>query len=201
MTKRIIIGICGASGSVYGIRLLKALTAHSIEIYLTVSTAARFVISQELGYEGETVSGLVGSYGGQTSHAATIHEFSPDDLSAPFSSGSFQHDGMVIVPCSMNTLAAVASGLTGNLMQRAADVSLKEKRPLILVPRETPLNRIHLFNMGRAADAGATIMPAAPSFYSRPQTVDEVVDTVVSRILDHLGITDNGFPRWDGIRG
>jgi len=163
MTKRIIIGICGASGSIYGIRLLKALARHSVEIFLTVSTAGRFVIREELDYEGDLVAGLVHSHSGPSTEAASIYEYSPEDLSAPFSSGSFQHDGMVIAPCSMNTLSAVSSGLTGNLMHRAADVSLKEKRPLILVVRESPLNRIHLFNMGRAAEAGATLadMPSS----------------------------------------
>ena len=133
----------------------------------------------------------------KTRHArSALFEIAPDDFFAPVASGSFQHNGMVIAPCSMNTLAAVAAGMTHNVVHRAADVCLKEKRPLILLPRETPLSLIHLKNMTRAAKAGAVIMPPSPSFYSRPQNIDDLVDTVVARVMDHLDLAHNLCVRW-----
>ncbi|MDO9263255.1 MAG: UbiX family flavin prenyltransferase, partial [Desulfosalsimonadaceae bacterium] len=134
--------------------------------------------------------------GAEFHESARIDEIPPDDFSAPIASGSFRHDGMVVAPCSMNTLAAIANGISDNGIHRAADVCLKEHRPLILLPRETPLSLIHLKNMVRAAEAGAVIMPPSPGFYHRPQTIDALVDGVVARILDHLGFAHDFSPRW-----
>jgi 4-hydroxy-3-polyprenylbenzoate decarboxylase len=135
----------------------------------------------------------VGITGGRN---AKLTEVDEHDFFTPPASGSFLHDGMVIAPCSMGTLGAISAGLAGNLIQRSADVCLKEKRPLILVPRETPLNAIHLENMLKTARAGATILPASPSFYSRPDSIETLVDTVIARILDHLGIRHDLAGQW-----
>jgi flavin prenyltransferase len=194
--KKIIIAICGASGAIYGIRLVSALMQMPVSVYLMISKSGRSVMAHETGLNHLSMELFLKEKGFQIHKDAHLHEFDPDDFFAPFASGSFCHEGMVIAPCSMNTLAAIASGVTNNLIHRSADVCLKEKRPLILVPRETPLNRIHLENMLRLADAGATIMPAMPGFYHHPQTMDELADSVVSRILDHLGFTNDLTRRW-----
>jgi flavin prenyltransferase len=194
--KKIIIAICGASGSIYGIRLVSALIKMPISVYLMISKSGRAVMSHETGFCHPSMGMFLKEKGFQFHESVKIHEFDPDDFFSPFASGSFRNEGMVIAPCSMNTLAAIASGVTHNLIHRAADVCLKEKRPLILVPRETPLNRIHLENMLRLADAGATILPAMPGFYHHPQSIDDLADSLVSRILDHLGFDNTLTQRW-----
>lgn len=194
--KKIVIGICGASGAIYGIRLIKALSQLPVTVYLMISKAGRAVMAHETGFKHASMESFLAESGVQIHEYAQIHEFDPDDFFAPLASGSFKHHGMVIAPCSMNTLAAVASGVTGNLIHRAADVCLKEKRPLILVPRETPLTRIHLKNMIRLSDAGAIILPAMPGFYQQPKSIEDLVDCLVSRILDHLGIDHDLSKRW-----
>jgi flavin prenyltransferase len=194
--KKIVVAICGASGSIYGIRLVSALMQMPVSVYLMISRSGRAVMAHETGFRHQSMESFLNERGFQIHEHAKISEFEPDDFFAPFASGSFRHEGMVIAPCSMNTLAAISSGVTQNLIHRAADVCLKEKRTLILVPRETPLNRIHLENMLHLTDAGATIMPAMPGFYHRPGTIDELADSVVSRVLDHLGFDNALAQRW-----
>ena len=181
MTRKIIIGVSGASGMIYAHRLIRYL-AEQAEVHLIVSPVAREIAA----LEGVTLDGF----------PVTIHR--PDDLAAPVASGSFRHDGMVIIPCSMKTLASIASGITPNLITRAADVSLKERRTCILLLRENPLSRIHITNMLTAHDAGATIMTASPPFYHRPETIEDLVDAVIARILDHLGVDHEISSRWSG---
>jgi flavin prenyltransferase len=194
--KKIVIAICGASGAIYGIRLITVLAQMPVSIYLMISKAGRTVMAHETGFGHSSIQLFLEESGIQIHEYAHIYEFDPDDSFAPLASGSFKHHGMVIAPCSMNTMAAIATGVTGNLIHRAADVCLKERRPLILVPRETPVNRIHLKNMIRLSDAGATVLPAMPGFYHQPKTIDDLVDSVVSRILDHLGIDHDLSKRW-----
>lgn len=196
MKKRFIVGITGASGSIYGFRLVASLMKYPVELYVLMSESGRSVAAHETDYAAGPISDYLGEKSGEFHSQAVLTEVNPSDFFAPMASGSFQHHGMVIAPCSMNTLAAISSGITDNLIHRAADVCLKEKRPLILLPRETPLGLIHLKNMTRAAEAGAVIMPPAPGFYSRPATINDLVDTVVARALDHLNIDHNLSPRW-----
>jgi len=190
------VAICGASGSIYGIRLLKALLNKPVNIYLIISNAGYKVLGHETGYSGESFSSFLKDKGVVIHNDADLNIYEQDDFFAPPASGSFKNDGMVIAPCSMKTLAAIASGVADNLIHRAADVSLKEKRPLILLPRETPLSIIHLKNMYMAAKAGATIMPPSPSFYCNPKTISELVDTVIARALDHLKIENDLVKEW-----
>ncbi len=200
MSKKIVVAICGASGSIYGIRLLKALLDKQIKVYLIISGAGLKVLEHETGYKAGSRSGSFESFledqGIFFHEKACLNRYDQDDLFAPPASGSFRHDGMVIAPCSMKTLGAIASGIADNLIHRAADVCLKEKRPLILLPRETPLSPIHLKNMYRAAISGATIMPPSPSFYFNPETISDLVDSVIARVLDHLKIEHDLFKEW-----
>jgi len=196
VNKKIVVAICGASGSIYGIRLLKALLKNPINIYLIISNAGYKVLEHETGYRGESFSSFLKDKGVVIHNDAVLNIYEQDDFFAPPASGSFRNDGMVIVPCSMKTLGAIASGIADNLIHRAADVNLKEKRPLILLPRETPLSLIHLKNMYMAAKAGATIMPPSPSFYSNPQSIFDLVDSVIARVLDHLKIEHDLVKQW-----
>ena len=194
--KKIVVAITGASGSIYGVRLVRALMTMPVGVYLIVSPSGRQVMMHETGYAKGPLERFLRESGAVFHESAKIDEIPPDDFSAPIASGSFRHDGMVIAPCSMNTLASIANGITDNGIHRAADVCMKERRPLILLPRETPLSLIHLKNMVRAAEAGAVVMPPSPGFYHRPQTVDDLVDGVVARVLDHLGFAHELSPRW-----
>ncbi|MBU1169914.1 MAG: UbiX family flavin prenyltransferase [Proteobacteria bacterium] len=195
-SKTIVIAICGASGALYGIRLLKALLERNTHVYLIVSSAGKSVLKHECGYKGEAFEEFLCSKGIHPIPQATLTILDEHDFFTPPASGSFRHDGMVIAPCTMGTLGAIAAGLASNLIQRAADVCLKEKHPLILLPRETPLSTIHLTNMLKVTRAGATIMPPCPSFYTGAQSIDDLVDTVVARALDHLGIEQNLVKPW-----
>mgnify|MGYP000880632901 CR=1 FL=1 len=181
---KMIVGVSGASGVVYAIRLLEVLKEHGVEVHLIVSEWAK----QNLAYETDRALAEVESL------AAYCH--SNNELGASISSGSFRTDGMIVVPCSMKTLSAIAHGYSDSLIVRAADVMLKERRKLILVPRETPLSTIHLSNMLTAAQAGAVIMPPMPAFYHRPKTLDDVINHTVSRILDHFGLDTGLVKRW-----
>jgi len=183
--KRIAVALTGASGAIYGSRLVRALVRLEHEVHLVVSDAAVEVARLETGVDLPSTGPSITRYGEK-------------EIGAPMASGSYPLDGMVIAPCTMATLSAVANGLASNLTHRAADVCLKEGRTLILVPRETPLNRIHMENMLKAHDAGAVIMPAMPPFYGRPGSVEEVVDHMVGRILDRLGVDNDLAPRWEG---
>lgn len=195
--KKVIVGISGASGTIYGVRLIQVLLELNVQVTAVLSRAGEKVLAHEQVYEKK--KGFAAFLKTMTKdQLATEHleVFASDQIDASIASGSSRHDGMVVAPCSMKTLSAVSSGFADNLIARACDVCLKEKRPLILVPRETPFNRIHLENMLRAHDAGAVIMPPNPSFYTFPQTIEELVDTVVSRILDHLKIENDLTERW-----
>ncbi|MDN5346467.1 MAG: flavin prenyltransferase [Clostridia bacterium] len=181
---KLVVAMTGATGVVYGIRLLEALRDMGVETYLVLSRWAEETIRLETKYDPAAVRLLAS------------HTYDEDNLVAPIASGSFLHQGMVIIPCSMKTLAGIAHGYAANLIQRAADVTLKEQRKLILVTRETPLNPIHLENMLKLARLGALIMPPLPSFYNRPQSIGEIIDQFVGRILDHLDIANPLVKRW-----
>ena len=194
---RIITAITGASGSVYGVRLIKALTQAGAQTLVILSNAGIQVMSHEMGYDPETpFKEFLASDGVPEEALSQVEVFTQDEIGAASASGSFRHAGMVVSPCSMKTLAAIAAGFADNLITRTADVCIKEERPLILVPRETPYSRIHLENMLRAKKAGAVILPPNPSFYQFPETIEDLLDTTISRILDHLGIGNALLPRW-----
>lgn len=199
MNKTVCLALTGASGMPYGLRLLECLLAAGCRVQLLYSPAAQVVARQEMDLElssrpTETRAALLAR------HAAVDPEklavFGREEWFAPVASGSNPPDAMVVCPCSMGTLAAIAQGLADNLIERAADVVLKEGRKLILVPRETPLSAIHLENMLRLARAGAVILPPNPGFYHRPQTVGDVVDFVVARVLDQLAVPHALLRRW-----
>jgi 4-hydroxy-3-polyprenylbenzoate decarboxylase len=196
MRQRLIVAVCGASGSIYAITLLRELLARPLEVHVITSPAGRQVLGHELGYGGSLSELLDDTFGSFRHGEAALLEHGAETFFAPPASGSFKHGGMVVVPCSMKTLAAIATGVADNLITRSADVCLKERKPLILVPRETPLSTIHLENMLQAARAGALILPPAPGFYHRPRTVDDLVEFVVARILDHLGISHRLVGEW-----
>jgi len=183
---RVIVAITGASGAIYGIRTLEALREHGVETELIISKTAQRILELETGRKLEELKALANRF------------YFEDDMFAPPSSGSYPVDAMIVVPCSMRTLGCIAHGISDNLIRRAAEVALKEGRKLILVPRETPLSQVHLENMLLLKRAGAVILPACPAFYSRPKNVQDLVDFVVGKILEALGITHSLYPRWEG---
>ncbi len=185
---KLTIGISGATGVIYGIRLLEVLRGHpDVETHLVMSNPAKQTIVLETNYKVEEVEAL----------AHKVHSF--HDLAAPIASGSFRADGMVVIPCSMKTLSAIANSYNDNLLVRAADVTLKERRRLVLVARETPLHLGHLRLMERVVETGAILVPPMPAFYNKPETIDDIVNQTVGRVLDLLGITHEGlFRRWQG---
>ncbi len=182
----VIVGISGASGAAYGLRLLEVLGALKVEAHLVVTRPGAQVLEHETGRTLAQVADMA-------SEAWAV-----DDLFAPLSSGSFASMGMLVAPCSIRTLSAVACSRSSNLLERAADVTLKQGRPLILMVRETPLHRGHLRLMLRAAEAGATIMPPVPAFYNRPQTVADIIEHTIGRALDLLGLDHDLLLRWGG---
>jgi 4-hydroxy-3-polyprenylbenzoate decarboxylase len=190
----------GASGMLYGLRLLECLLAGDARVYLLYSQASQIVARQEMDLTLPARAKEAESFFGARFRArpGQLTAFGREEWFAPVASGSNPADAMVICPCSMGTLAAVAQGLADNLIERAADVMLKEARKLVLVPRETPLSAIHLENMLRLARAGAVVLPANPGFYHHPQRVEDLVDFVVARVLDQLGIAHTLTPRWGG---
>jgi polyprenyl P-hydroxybenzoate/phenylacrylic acid decarboxylase-like protein len=190
MSRRIVVGISGASGAVYARRLIGQLVAGDVEVHLVVSPLGQRLLHDELGMEGIDLPALAG----RTDHTITLHHYR--DIGAPIASGSFAHDGMVIVPCSNHSLAAIAQGTGDNLMHRAANVTLKERRRLVLCHREMPLSLIELRNMATITEAGGIIAPANPGFYMLPQRIDDVVDFVVGRLLDLLGVDHGLHTRW-----
>ncbi len=176
--ERVVVGITGASGSIYGKRCIEVLVSKGYGVELVVSEVGKKVFEYELQIPfNRFVSSLPEDL---------VNVYSPEDLFAPISSGSYPVKGMVVIPCSAGTLGHIVSGSTVNLIHRAADVNLKEKRPVVLVLRETPLNRVHAENILKAIDVGATVLPASPAFYGRPKTVEELVDFVVDRALTHV---------------
>src|SRR5216684_7422219 len=186
-SSKLIVGITGATGSIFGIRLLQALAGSGVETHVVVSKWGMRTLAHETSYTLDQVQGMATAC------------YSPNDQGAAISSGSFVTSGMVVAPCSMRTLAAIANGQGDHLIHRAADVILKERRKLVLVVREMPLNDIHLENMLKLSRMGVVILPPVPAFYNHPHSIDEIVDHIVMRILDqfdiHLGLTE----RWDGV--
>ncbi|CAL9642005.1 non-oxidative hydroxyarylic acid decarboxylases subunit B [Streptomyces albus] len=186
---RLIVGMTGATGAPFGVRLLERLAElPEVETHLVMSRWARATVEVETDRTVREVGEL----------ADVVHH--PDDQGATLSSGSFRTDGMVIVPCSMKTVAGIRAGYAEGLVGRAADVTLKERRPLVLVPRETPLSEIHLENMLALARMGVRIVPPMPAFYNRPATVADIVEHITTRVLDQLGLAPDGAARWAGLR-
>lgn len=183
---RLVVAITGASGAAYGLRFLEACLKLGIETELIISRNAEKILRLELGKTAADLRQLA------------TRSYSPEDLDAPPSSGSYPFDGMVVIPCSMKTLGEIANGISHDLITRAADVALKQNRTLVLVPRETPLNLIHLENMAKLRRAGAVILPAAPAFYIKPEKVSDLVDFIVGRALEMFGIDHGLYPRWVG---
>ena len=196
--KTITLAFTGASGMPYGIRLLEQLLAHRQRVYLLYSQVAQIVARQEMDLTLPSSPKEAESYFNQRYQLpdGQLRVYGREEWFAPVASGSNPADAMVICPCTMGTLAAIAAGLNQKLIERAADVMLKENRPLILVPREMPFSTIHLENMLKLAHSGVTIMPANPGFYQHPKTIEDMVDFVVARILDHLKISHSLIPRW-----
>ena len=185
--KRYVVGITGASGSIYGIRALEILaTVKGAEVHLVMSRSAARTMELETDLRREQVEQL----------ASVVHD--PANLAASISSGSFRTDGMLVAPCSVKTAAAIAYSLNDNLLVRAADVTLKERRPLVLMVRETPLHLGHLRTLARLASIGASIVPPIPGFYGRPRSIDDIVNHSVGKALDALGVPNDAFARWTG---
>lgn len=188
-------GITGASGAPYAVRLLSALNEAAVPVRLIISAYGWRLLAEEAGItNAEGLEARTGDW-------SQVELYDPSNRGATPASGSSPSRGMVICPCSMGTLGSIAAGTSRDLVERSADVTLKERRPLILVARETPLSLIHLENMTRLARAGATIMPAAPGFYHRPESIDELVEFVVARVLDHLGVENRLAKRWRSGEG
>lgn len=183
--RRLVVGITGASGAILGIRLLEALRPMELETHLIVSPVAEITIAQETGRDLSAVQALA--------DVTYAHK----DMNAALASGSFATLGMVVIPCSIKTLSAIANSYTDDLLTRAADVTLKERRPLVLVVREAPLHSGHLRLLSLAAEAGAVIFPPVPAFYSHPQSVDDIVDNIVGRVLISLGIENDLYFQWN----
>ena len=183
---RLIVGMTGATGARFGIRLLETLRDAAVETHLVMSKWAQRTIEHETDLSVADVAALAD------------HSYAPGDMGAAISSGSFVTDGMVVVPCSVRSLAAIAHGTGDHLVHRAAEVTLKERRPLVLAVRETPLGAVALENMLKLARLGVTIMPPVPAFHTRPRSLDDVVDYLVMRLLDQVGIDADVAPRWDG---
>ncbi len=186
MKKRIVIGISGASGVIYGVRILSLLRDKKLETHLVISESGKNNIQIETDYSLDQVE------------AMADYVYDTKDVGAALASGSFLTDGMVVVPCTIKTLSGIANSYTNNLLVRAADVTLKEKRKLVLVVRETPLHKGHLRLMTMAADMGAHILPPIPSFYHAPKTIDDIINQTIGKIFDYLSIDHDLFKRWSG---
>jgi len=189
----LVLAITGASGAPYAVRLLDVLAKHHVPTWLLISTHGWRLLAEESGIKDD--AGLKKATGGDW---GCVRLFNDTDRGAEPASGSVQTLGMVVCPCSMGTMAAIAQGTSRSLIERAADVTLKERRKLVLVPRETPLSLVHLRNMTLAAEAGATILPAAPGFYQRPKEIGQLVDFIVQRIVDHMGLDIKLIEPWQG---
>ena len=189
LIKRLIVGLTGATGTIYGIRLLERLRELDVETHLVISRWGARTLVHETPYSREQVESL-----------ASV-TYPPGDMGAAISSGSFKTDGMIVAPCSAKTLAAIAHGFGESLVHRAADVILKERRRLVLMVREAPLSDIHLENMLKLSRMGAVVLPPMPAFYNNPRTIDDLVDHTVSRVLDQFGLDVSGAARWTGEMG
>ena len=186
---KLIVAITGATGVIYGIRLLERLRASGVETHLVISRWGARTLLHETAYTREQVEALASEV------------YAPNDMGAAIASGSFQASGMIIAPCSVKTLGAIAHGYGESLVHRAADVTLKERRKLVLVVREAPLSDIHLENMLKLSRMGSVVLPPMPAFYNHPRTVDDVVEHTVSRVLDQFGLDVSGVERWSGEMG
>ncbi len=184
MAKRLIVGITGATGVIYGIRILDLLKDTEYETYLIISEAAKLGISLETTYTIKEVESMAS------------HKYENTDISAPLASGSFKTDGMIVAPCTIKSLSSIANSYTTNLLVRAADVTIKEKRKLTLMVRETPLHKGHLRLMSMAADIGAHILPPVPSFYNHPKSIQDIIDQTIGKIFDYMDIPHSLFRRW-----
>lgn len=197
-TKKITVAITGASGSAYVLRLLECLVAANYQIYLLCSSAARVVLDTEVGFKlpgaPEAASQILTTKFNAKVDQITV--FGKEQWFSPVASGSAAPKQMIVCPCSTGTLAAISQGMSDNLIERAADVVIKERGQLILVPRETPFSTIHLQNMLTLSQMGVTIMPAAPGFYHNPESINDLIDFMVGRMLDHIGIEQSIMPRW-----
>ncbi|WP_025698599.1 UbiX family flavin prenyltransferase [Paenibacillus forsythiae] len=193
-SKGFIVGITGASGAIYGVRLTETLLSLGLTVHLVVSNAGWRVLKEELGWNVSDREGVLNDH--FRGRPGSLRYPPVADIGASIASGSFRTEGMIIMPCSMGTLSAVASGSSDNLMTRAADVMLKEGRPLVLVPRETPLHAIHLENMLKLSRLGVRIIPAMPAFYFGPRSMDDLVNFMVGKVLDSFGMDHALFRRW-----
>lgn len=194
--KVFVIGITGASGAIYGIRLTETMLSMGFTVHLVISNAGWRVLKEELGINTSDRDGFLNEQFKDYPGSVLYHPVA--DIGASIASGSFRVEGMIIMPCSMGTLSAVANGTSDNLMTRAADVMLKEGRPLVLVPRETPLHAIHLENMLKLARLGTRIIPAMPAFYFGPKCINDLVNFMVGKVLDSFNIEHDLFQRWEG---
>jgi 4-hydroxy-3-polyprenylbenzoate decarboxylase len=191
MPRRIVIGITGASGALYAQRVIQLLAEADAEVHLAVSALGRRLLADELGMKRIDLEALSGGRGG------LVSLYPDNDVGAAIASGSFLHDGMIVVPCSTNTLGCIASGMTGNLLQRAAAVTLKERRRLVLAVRESPLSHIDLLNAARLSEAGAIVAPLSPGFYLQPRSMDDLVDFMAGKLLDLVGVPHALDTRWE----
>ncbi len=194
----VFVGVSGASGAPYALRLVQALAAAGCELQLCVSDAGVLVLEHELELSAQGRDAVTAAFLERAGVAAEV--YAADDLAAPPASGSSFPDAVVICPCSVSTVAHIALGTTRTLIHRVGDVALKERRPLVVVPRETPLTQIHLRRLLELAEAGAIVLPAMPGFYSRPQSLQDAVDHVVGKVIAALGFAQTLFPPWDGGR-
>lgn len=196
---RIIVGVTGASGALYSLHTIRELLKLGVEVHLVVSDYGAYVVESETDFNlkaNSLIESFQSKFGTEVGKGSIVRH-NNKDLAASISSGSYKTDGMVIVPCSMKTLAGIAQGFSSNLIERAADVTLKEGRKLVIVPRETPLNKIHLKNLLSAADAGAHILPAMPAFYQKPETISDLADFIAGRILALFDIDTRLFTPWE----
>jgi 4-hydroxy-3-polyprenylbenzoate decarboxylase len=200
MSRRLVVAVTGASGAIYAVRFLKACLDLGYEVDLTVSDYGHRLLIEEcdLNLKTESVEAWLDRSYGKTERPGRIRSHREGDMGASIASGSQRWDGMVIVPCSMKTLSAVAHGSASNLVERAADVSLKERRPLVIVPRETPMSLVHVENLRLATLAGAMLVPAMPAFYYKPRTFEDLADFIAGRILDLLGVEHELYTPWKG---
>ncbi|WP_027417487.1 UbiX family flavin prenyltransferase [Aneurinibacillus terranovensis] len=194
MKRIIVVGITGASGAIYGVRLTQELLKHDYKVHLIITEAGWQVFHEELGWDTTDREKILRTRfnpaGGE------LHYHTLRDFTAPVASGSYRADGMVVIPCSMGTLSGIAHGASGNLLERTADVMLKEGKKLVIVPRETPLHSVQIENMLRLSQLGARIVPAMPGYYHKPQTMDDLINFVVGKVLDTLDVPHDLFRRW-----
>jgi flavin prenyltransferase len=195
MKKIFAVGITGASGGIYGVTLVKQLLLAGHKVHLIVTEAGWQVFKEELDWDTTDRESLLKEHF-PVDNGAELHYHTLRDFNAPIASGSYKCDGMIIIPCSMGTLSGIAQGASGNLLERAADVMLKERKKLILVPRETPLHAIHLENMQKVVQAGGQVLPAMPGFYHKPKSLEDIVNFLVGKALDNLGVEHHLFTRW-----